>query len=46
MPYDIGYLMTTMMYWMFYPYYYAMMFEMFKTALEAWKKALEAMPKA
>jgi len=43
---DPSYIMYTAMQWMIYPYYYAMMFEMYRIALEAWKKSFETMSKA
>ncbi len=45
MPYDPFTMMSTMMYWMMYPYYYAILFETYRTMLDAWKKALEALTK-
>ena len=40
--YDPMTMMLYMMQWMIIPYYYALYMEMFKAALDTWRKALEA----
>jgi len=35
-----------MMWWMIIPYYYSLYFELFRTAIEAWKKSFESITKS
>ncbi|RLE83290.1 MAG: hypothetical protein DRJ41_05120 [Thermoprotei archaeon] len=39
-PFTLMYLMTQ---WMILPYYYALMFETYRTMIDAWRKALESL---
>jgi len=43
LPYDLFYLMPTMFYWMIIPYYYSIYLEVFRAAIETWRKAFEKM---
>jgi len=45
LPFDPFTLMNTMMYWMVWPYYYALMFETYKVMIDTWRKALESLSK-
>ena len=46
MPYDPFALMNIMMYWMIWPYYYALIFETYKAMIDTWKKAIESLTKS
>ncbi|RLG59071.1 hypothetical protein DRN86_04795 [Candidatus Geothermarchaeota archaeon] len=45
LPYDLFLMMPTMFYWMVLPYYYMMYLEIFRAAIEAWRKAFESIGK-
>ena len=45
-PFDLYYLMPMMFQWMMIPYYYMIYLEVFRAAIDAWKKALESISKS
>ncbi len=46
LPYDPFIMMNMMMYSMIYPYYYALMLEMYRAMIDAWRKSLEVLTKS
>ncbi|HDI31357.1 MAG TPA: hypothetical protein ENF80_00920 [Thermofilum sp.] len=40
-PLDPTYMMTTLMQWIIYPYYYVVTLEMYRAMIDAWRKSLD-----